>query len=106
MARYEVHRTDANAAEIYKAAKQLGFSVEKLNRPVDALLGIYDQTVAIEVKLPDGKLEPGQVKFFKGFKGMKRILRSTEDLIALHRELRERHDILWSTITLTDTITK
>jgi hypothetical protein len=69
MARYEVHQTDGNAEDIYRAAKKLGFSVEKLNRPVDAILGIYDQTVAVEIKMPKGKLEPGQVKFFREFKG-------------------------------------
>lgn len=103
MARWETHRSDGNADEIYKAARKLGFSVEKLNRPVDALLGIYDQSVAVEVKMPKGTLEPDQVKFFRTFKGMKAILRSVEDLIALHKELRERHDVLWSTVTVEGT---
>ncbi len=95
MARWEVHQTDGNADEIYRAAKKLGFSVEKLNRPVDAMWGIYGQTVAVEVKLPKGNLEPRQKKFFSTFKGYKWIVRSVSDVIELHREMRLRHDLLF-----------
>lgn len=96
MARWETHRTDANAEELYETARRLGFSVELTNRPTDALFGIWDQTVAVEVKMPKGKLEPGQVKFFKHFKGCKRIIRTATDVFHLYAELRERHDKLFA----------
>ena len=94
MARWETHQTDGNAQEIYAAAKKLGFSVVKLNRPVDALWGIYDQTVAVEIKQPKGKLEPAQVKFFRDFRGMTRVIRTVDDAIRLHRDLFDRAEAL------------
>ena len=95
MGRYAVHRTDTNAVEIYKAARKIGFSVVTIHRPIDSLWGIYDQSVAVEVKTTAGKLEPGQVKFFETFKGMKREIRSVGDVIALYAEMRARHDVLF-----------
>ena len=95
MARWETHRTDANAEAIYAAARKLGFSVEKINRPVDALFGIYGQSVAVEVKTATGALRRSQVKFFKTFKGLAVSIRTTGDVIALYREMRARHDRLF-----------
>lgn len=92
MARWETHRVDTNAEELYAAARKLGFSVVPIDRPIDALFGIYDQTVAVEVKTATGKLRREQVKFFKTFKGAKRELRTVGDVIALYRDMRARHD--------------
>jgi hypothetical protein len=33
---------------------------------------------------------------------MKRVLRSIEDLLLLHKELRDRHDVLWSTVQVVE----
>lgn len=38
MSRYLVHRSDANAEQVYEALKACGVHVERLGRPVDALL--------------------------------------------------------------------
>ena len=54
-----------------------------------------DQTVAVEVQQRAGKLELRQQKFFATFKGMKAILRTTGDVVALYRELRRRHDLIF-----------
>ena len=91
MARWETHQKDGNAEALYAIARGLGFSVEVINRPVDALFGLYDQTVAVEVKMPLAPLERGQVKFFRTFKGLCRVLRTPEDVARLYEELRDRH---------------
>ena len=95
MARWETHRTDENAEALYAAARKLGFSVAIINRPVDALFGIYNQSVAVEVKTATGALRRAQVKFFKTFKGLAVSIRTTGDVIALYREMRARHDLLF-----------
>lgn len=96
MGRYEVHRTDANAEELYETARRLGFSVEKLDKPVDSMWGIWDMAVAVEVKMPSGKLRPKQAKFMRTFKGMKRTVRTATDVFHLYQEMRERHDKLFA----------
>ncbi len=95
MGRYEVHRTDENADELYKAARKLGFSVALIGTPTDALFGIYDQTVAVEVKTATGKLRPRQQRFFRRFKGYKARVRTVGDVLALYQELRRRHDLIF-----------
>ncbi len=95
MGRYEVHRTDGNADELYRAARKLGFSVEMVGTPVDAIWGIYDQTVAVEVKTATGKLRPRQKWFFRRFKGYKARVRTVGDVLALYQELRRRHDLIF-----------
>ena len=92
MARWQVHQSDANAAAIYRAAKKLGFSVHLIGRPVDALLCLYGQTAAVEVKTADGKFRPDQLKFFKNCKGLVRVVRTESDVLALYRFMRDRHD--------------
>lgn len=96
MARWEIHQSDSNAAELYKSARRLGFSVQVLNRPIDAIFGIYDQTIAVEVKTEKGKLEPSQRTFFRTFKGLKAIIRSRGDIFELYAELRRRHDLIFA----------
>ena len=96
MGRYPIHQVDGNADEIYKAARKLGFSVEIIHAPVDSIWGIYDQTVAVEVKLPNGKLEPKQEKFFKTFKGAKVIVRDIAGVMNLYTTMRKRHDAMFS----------
>ena len=85
--KYHVHRTDANAEELYDAARGLGMSVVKLGRPVDAALGAHGVTVLAEVKTKAGKLRPDQSDFLRDFQGWATVLRSVEDVIALHREM-------------------
>lgn len=45
---------DANEPEIVAALKAIGASVERLDTPVDLLVGFRGQTYMIEVKLPRG----------------------------------------------------
>lgn len=93
MGKYAVHQVDANAEELYAAARKLGFSVIKTGAsPVDSWWGLLDQTVAVEIKTLKGKLRPTQARFFRTFQGMKREVRTVGDVISLYRELRERHE--------------
>lgn len=93
MGRYNM-KVDGNAAELYRAAVKLGFSVEVMHKPVDSIFGIFDQTAAVEVKQGDGKLEPKQIKFFATFKGLKVIVRSMGDVLELYRIMRRRYEAL------------
>ncbi len=77
MARWETHQ-------------KLGMSVEEINRPVDWLVGAFGLSVACEVKMEKGKLRPSQLAFLSEFKGACRVLRTVDDVIELHRELREQ----------------
>lgn len=88
MARWSTHRSDANAEDLYAAARKLGMSIEVIQRPVDAIGGAYGFTVAIEVKTKKGALEPDQVRFFDEFRGAKVIWRTLEDVQATHNNLR------------------
>lgn len=45
---------DANEPEIVAALKAVGASVERLDTPVDLLVGFRGQTFLLEVKLPRG----------------------------------------------------
>lgn len=65
---------DANEPEIVDAIKRFGFSVERLDSPVDLLVGKRHRTWLIEVK--DGSkppsarpLTPAQRRFFKSWRG-------------------------------------
>ena len=92
MGKYAVHQVDANAEELYAAARKLGFSVVKIGAPTDALFGLLDQTVAVEIKMLKGKLRVKQARFFSTFRGMKREVRTVGDVLSLYRELRVRHE--------------
>lgn len=69
--RRQIHRSDANQADIVKALRAAGVTVYIIEEPVDLLCGYMGRTVAMEVKNPKGnwKLKPSQEKFFATFNG-------------------------------------
>lgn len=73
------NRRDANEKDIVAELEARGFSVERMDKPVDLLIGKHGQTWIAEVKMPKGKLRPGQVKFYERWRGNELILRSVED---------------------------
>ena len=83
-------RKDANHDLLRRCARELGLSWHDIGRPVDALVGAFGLTVACEVKTDDGKLNPEQCVFLNEFQGDARVLRSVEDVCALHRDLKRR----------------
>lgn len=62
-------RRDANEAEIIDVFKSKGISVERLNTPLDLLLGYNKRTYLVEVKIPKNRLNKKQSKFVEGWGG-------------------------------------
>lgn len=79
-------KRDAAEPEVVTALKQCGFSVERMDKPVDLLVGFRGRCWLIEVKSSDkgyGKrLNENQQKFSDGWRGPAVvILRSAQDAI-------------------------
>jgi len=87
MGKYAVHRSDGNATELYDAARKMGMGVEIIHRPVDAIVGKFGFTVAVEVKTPTGKLEPEQSDFLRDWPGAACVWRTFEDVERTHQRL-------------------
>lgn len=88
MGKFQVHRSDGNASELYDYLRSHGASVEMIGRPLDALVGYQGVTAVVEVKMPKGKLRPGQVDFLTAWRGLAVVLRSEADCDDLLREMR------------------
>ena len=89
--RHKVSR-DANEPEIVAALKAIGASVERIDKPVDLIVGYRRRTLLMEVKVPNGKLTSDQETFFDSYRGEAYVVRSPEEAIevALHgRDTRE-----------------
>lgn len=79
-------KRDAAEPEVFTALRQCGFSVEPLDRPVDALVGFRSRCWLIEVKSSakgyGKKLNPNQQAFADKWRGPEIvILRSAQDAI-------------------------
>lgn len=84
MNRYAKKR-DSNEAEIVTALEAAGAQVERLDRPVDLLVGFSGQTFLMEVKDPAGRnrLQPGQAQFIRDWSGGPVVVvRSIEEALA------------------------
>ena len=73
------NKRDSNEGEIVDELEARGFSVTKMDKPVDLLLGKHGKTWIAEVKTPKGKLRPAQVRFYELWRGNHLILRSTQE---------------------------
>ena len=69
---------DGNEKEIIQCFKLRGFSVERLNTPLDLLIGYNKRNYLVEVKMPKGKLNDNQVEFTERWKGQWVIISSVE----------------------------
>ncbi len=86
--RYNPKR-DANEKLIVDALRAYGASVERLNTPVDLLVGYRGQTHLVEVKIEGAKLNKAQVEFRDSWKGSPmQVLRSVEDVAEFMKGLR------------------
>ena len=96
MARYQVHRSDGNAAVIIDAMRKAGACVEPLGRPVDVLVTVKALVAIAEIKTAKGKTRKGQAQasFLKRWKGPCPLLRTPEDGLALIHELRWMASVL------------
>ena len=62
-------KRDANELEIVRALEKIGATVERMDDPVDLLVGYRSKTYLIEVKAARGKLTGDQVDFIANWKG-------------------------------------
>ncbi len=71
-------RRDANEKEIVEYFQKRGFSVERLNTPLDLLIGYKKRNYLVEVKMPNKNLNKNQQEFTDSWKGQFIIIRSVE----------------------------
>lgn len=79
-------RTDANQAEIVKALKSVGISVEYIKLPFDLVvfnprMGERGETSFVECKTEDGRLTKAQLDFISRWAGKIFVVRSAEDAV-------------------------
>lgn len=79
MAKWSIHRSDANASALYAYLEARGCSVARIGRPLDALVGLRGRSVVVEVKTATGKLRPSQKSFARGFCGAWAVIRTEGD---------------------------
>lgn len=73
------NKRDANEPEIVGVLEGHGFSVIRLDTPVDLLCGIFGQNYLVEVKTPKGKLTGPQDAFAGSWRGSFVIIRSVDE---------------------------
>jgi hypothetical protein len=75
-------KRDASEPEIVSALLQCGFSVERLDRPVDLAVGFRGKCWLVECKVEGAKLNKNQTAFVAGWRGPPVvILRSAQDAV-------------------------
>ena len=79
--KYQVHQSDANSGPIVDALKAGGWSVYKIGRPLDLVIGKGGDNVLVEIKQPKGKLRATQEAFIKSWPGRIYIFRTVEDVL-------------------------
>lgn len=75
-------KRDANEKEIVEALLKAGYSVVRLDTPLDLLVGKNGVTWLLEVKMPDGELTKPQKEFIKTWQGQFAIARTPEEALA------------------------
>ena len=79
--RYDAQR-DANEKEIVEALRAVGAKVLHLD-DVDLLVGFRDRLYMLEVKMPKGRLNKKQQKFFREWAGYVWIVRTVDQALGL-----------------------
>ena len=79
--RYDAQR-DANEKEIVEALRAVGAKVMRLD-DVDLLVGFRGVNYLLEVKMPKGRLNKKQEKFFRGWVGQVNIVRTIDQALGL-----------------------
>ena len=78
-------KRDANEAEIVKALRRIGCSVQLLHGNTqgtpDLLVGRNGRNYLLEVKGRKGKLEPSQVAWHGSWRGEVHVVRTEEDAL-------------------------
>lgn len=78
-------KVDGNQADIVRALRLIGVSVEIIGKPVDLLICHRGETRLIEVKNPDGSDRPtlAQIEFYQRWPGVVHIVRSPEEAVKM-----------------------
>ena len=75
---------DHNQAEIVKALRAVGASVEVIRRPLDLLVGYNRRTYVLEVKQTTGRISQGQEEFLREWQGdIAAVVRSASEALAV-----------------------
>ena len=80
-------RRDESEKAIVEALEAHGFTVERMDKPVDLLIAKRGWTGVAEAKTGKGKLRPSQVKFMAKWPNPVFVLRTVEDVQALARRV-------------------
>ncbi len=88
MGKYQTHRADENAQALYDYLTAHGAAVERIGRPLDALVEYRGEMVLVDVKGPKGRFTPAQQRFTARWRGRWAILRTEADCVELLRVLR------------------
>jgi hypothetical protein len=86
--RYAKQR-DANEAEIVAALEAVGATVERLDTPVDLLVGYRGRNFLLEVKAPlgprggrsAGRYTDDQAEWHRSWRGQRAVVRSVDDAL-------------------------
>ena len=62
-------KRDISEPEIVSTLERCGFSVFRMDQPVDLLVGFRGQTYLVECKTGKGKLTVGQAQFIEQWRG-------------------------------------
>ena len=73
------NKRDANEKEIITELEEHGFTVERMDVPVDLVAGHAGRDYLIEVKMPKATMSGPQEIFYGAWRGSKTILRSIDD---------------------------
>jgi len=74
-------RRDENEESIVNALEAIGCTVVRLDSPVDLLCGRGGTNILLECKMPKGRNTKPQQRFFSGWKGQARVVRTPEEAI-------------------------
>lgn len=74
-------KTDDNQAEVVKALRSVGVSVEYIKLPMDLLICHRGETALMEIKTQDGRLTKDQVEFIARWPGKIHVVRSPQEAV-------------------------
>jgi hypothetical protein len=81
-------KRDGNEKGIVSYFKKIGFSVERLNTPLDLLVGYKKRNYLVEVKMTGSGLNKNQVKFTKDWKGQFIVINSIEQAQTFAKDVK------------------
>lgn len=84
------NKRDSNEPEIVEALEGYGFTVVRMDAPVDLAIGKRGITWLAEVKTEGGKFTEAQMRFFENWRGNHLVLRTIQDVTEWVKEIEGR----------------